>query len=245
MNNLLSMSQYNPCHICNNWTPEKGCDHYESNLKNTYSKYCPNVFLAKCYKEHQKGETITVVTQYGKENECIVFNLIYQKDGFFYYSIVRADGFNVQEWVKRKAERYATASMNAEKKSDIYYNASNRHKDFLSLGEPIKIGHHSEKRHRRIIEQARSNMDKFVEHLHKSEEYEAKAEYWEQRASTINLSMPESIEYFEYEVEKATRKHQGLKDGTIERSHSFSLTYAKKDLNEAQKKLELAKRLWA
>lgn len=63
---------------------------------NTYSKYVPNVFLAKCSEKHEKGEVIEVTTKYGKENECIVFNLIYEREGFYYYSIVRADGFNVQ-----------------------------------------------------------------------------------------------------------------------------------------------------
>lgn len=61
---------------------------------NVYSKFCPNVFLAKCEEKYEKGEVIEVTTKYGKENECIVFNLIYEKDGFYYYSIVRADGFN-------------------------------------------------------------------------------------------------------------------------------------------------------
>ena len=56
---------------------------------NTYYKFAPNVFLAKCDEKHEKGETIEVTTKYGKENECIVFNLIYERDGFYYYSIVR------------------------------------------------------------------------------------------------------------------------------------------------------------
>ena len=72
---------------------------------NTYSKFVPNVFLAKCSEQHEKGETILVSTKYGKENESIVFNLMFEKDGFYYYSIVRADGFNVQEWAKQRAER--------------------------------------------------------------------------------------------------------------------------------------------
>lgn len=44
---------------------------------NTYSKYVPNVFLAKCSEKHEKGEVIEVTTKYGKENECIVFNCRY------------------------------------------------------------------------------------------------------------------------------------------------------------------------
>lgn len=72
---------------------------------NTYYKFCPNVFLAKCDAKHEKGEVINVTTKYGKENESIVFNLMFERDGFYYYSIVRADGFNAQEWAKQRAER--------------------------------------------------------------------------------------------------------------------------------------------
>lgn len=212
---------------------------------NTYSKYVPNVFLAKCTEKHDKGSIIDVTTKYGKENESIVFNLIFEKDGFYYYSIVRADGFNVQEWAKRRADRLETAALNAEKKSDQYYKASDEGKDFLSLGEPIKIGHHSERRHRALIERNRNRMDKSVEFSKKAEKYEDRAEYWKDKANTINLSMPESLEFYEFELEKAKLKHEGLKNGTIERSHSFSLTYAKKEVNEIEKKLNLAQKLWA
>lgn len=212
---------------------------------NTYIKFAPNVFLAKCSEKHEKGEKIFVQTKYGKENESIIFNLIGEKDGFYLYSIVRADGFNVQEWAKRRAERLQGAAINAEKKSDQYYQASNEGKDFLVLEEPIKIGHHSEKRHRALIERNHNRMSKSVEFSKKAEEYESRVDYWAEKANTINLSMPESVEFYEFELEKAKAKHEGLKTGTIERSHSYSLTYAKKDMNEAEKKLNLAKKLWA
>ena len=88
-------------------------------------------------------------------------------------------------------------------------------------------------------------MGKCVEESKKAEQHESKAQYLERRAKDINLSMPESIEYFEWKVEQLREKHEGLKNGTIERSHSFSLTYAKKDLNEAEKNLQTAKKLWA
>jgi hypothetical protein len=212
---------------------------------NTYSKYVPNVFLAKCTEKHEKGETILVTTKYGKENECIVFNLVAEKDGFFYYSIVRADGFNVQEWAKRKAERLEQAALNAEKKSTEYWKASQEGKDFLALAEPIKVGHHSEKRHRALIERNHNRMAKCVEFGDKAENLEERAKYWESKASDINLSMPESLEFYEFELEKAKAKHEGLKNGTIERCHAFALSYAKKEVNELEKKVMLAKKLWA
>ena len=211
---------------------------------NTYSKFCPNVFLAQCTEKHEKGETILLTTKYGKENECVVFNLIYRKGGFYYYSVVRADGFNVQEWAKNRAEKLNNASLNAEKKSNQYYEASNEGRDFLALGEPIKIGHHSEKRHRALIERNYNRMSKSVEFSKIAETYESRAAYWEAKAETINLSMPESVEFYEFKLEQAKNRHEGLKNGTIKREHSFSLTYAKKEANEAEKNFELSKRLW-
>ena len=211
---------------------------------NTYIKFCPNVYLAQCTERHEKGETILVETKYGKENESIVFNLIYKKGEYYYYSIVRADGFNTQEWAKKRAEKLQTASVNAEKKSNQYFEASNEGRDFLALGEPIKVGHHSEKRHRALIERNWNRMSKAVEFSKIAESYESRVSYWESKAATINLSMPESLDFYEFKLEQAKLNHEGLKNGTIPRSHSFSLTYAKKDVNEAEKNVELAKRLW-
>ncbi len=211
---------------------------------NKYSKYAANVFLAKCEEKHEKGEVITLSTKYGNEHKCIVFNLIYEKDGYYYYSIVREDGFNVQEWARRKAERLQNAALNAEKKSDSYWKASNEGADFLALGEPIKVGHHSEKRHRALIERNHNRMSKAVELSKQAEGYESRVAYWAAKANSINLSMPESLEFYEFELEKAKAEHEGLKNGTIKRSHSYSLTYAKKRVNEMEAKYKLAQKLW-
>ena len=211
---------------------------------NTYSKFVPNVFLAKCSEKHEKDEIIQIETKYGNQHDCIVFNLIYEKDGFYYYSIFRADGFNQQERAKRKAEKLHNAALNAEKKSDVYWNASNEGADFLALGEPIKVGHHSEKRHRALIERNHNRMSNAVNFSKQAEEYESRVAYWAAKANSINLSMPESLEYYEFELERAKAKHEGLKSGTIKRDHSFSLTYAKKEVNEIEGKLKLANRLW-
>lgn len=211
---------------------------------NTYAKYMPNVWLAKCDEKHEKGETIEVTTRRGKENECIVFNLIAEKDGYFYYSIVRADGFNAQEWAKKRADMYAVYAQNANKKSTEYYNRSNKDRDFLSLGEPVKVGHHSENRHRKIIDEAWNNMGKSVEFGDKAKGYEEKSAYWEGKADVINLSMPESIDFYRQQLDEAIEYRTGLKNGSIEREHSYSLVYANKRCNELKKKLEMAIALW-
>lgn len=211
---------------------------------NIYYKFAPNVFLAKCEEKHEKGEEILVTTKHGKENESIVFNLIFEKDGFYYYSIVRADGFNVQEWAKQRAQRRLEWAASAEKKSNEYFNRSNKDKDFLSLGEPIKVGHHSEKRHRKAIDDAWNNMGKSVEFGNKVEEHERIAKYWEEKADTINLSMPESIDYYEHKLGKAREYYEGVKSGKYPRLHSYTLAYANKDVNIAKKNYDLAVKLW-
>lgn len=211
---------------------------------NTYYKLMPNVFLAKCPEPHSKGEVVELSTKYGKTNEHIIHNLVFERDGYFYYSITRADGYNIQERAKRKAERYNSWAAGAEKKSAEYYKRSQKDADFLRLGEPIKVGHHSEKRHRKAHEDAYNNMGKFVALSEKAKEHESKAEYWNRRQNDINLSLPESLEFFQFKLEEAKETHEGLKNGSIERTHAYSLTYAKKEVTELEKKVAMAKKLW-
>lgn len=211
---------------------------------NVYKKFCHNVFVAQCNEPHQRGEVITMTTKYGKEHECVVHNLVSVANDVYYYSITRADGFNAQERMKKKAERFEMAASNSEKKSDQYWKASDEGKDFLSLGEPIKIGHHSEKRHRALIERNHNRMGNAIAAEDKAKEQKDKAEYYASRVEEINLSMPESLEYFEFKLEEAKARQEGLKNGTIARDHSFSLPYATKAVKEIQKQLDLAKRLW-
>jgi hypothetical protein len=211
---------------------------------NTYVKYAPNVFLAKCDEKHEKGETIPVTTRYGQDNDSIVFNLMFERDGYFYYSIVRADGFNAQEWAKRKAEKLQIAASNADKKSDQYYKRSHEITDNIPFGQPILVGHHSEKGHRRDLDKSWNAMGKCVELSKQAESYENRAAYWEKKAGIINLSMPECLEFYEFELERAKATHEGLKNGTIEKRHSYSVVYANKDVKDIEAKLKLAERLW-
>lgn len=197
---------------------------------NQFFKFCPNVFIAKCENEYKKNDIISITTKYGKEIECQVCNLISNRGGFFFYSIIRLDGKDSQGFAKARAEKLLRYAANAEIKSDAAWKASNKDRDFLSLGEPIKIGHHSEKRHRKIIEQANNNM--------------AKSVYWNSKASQIDLSSPQSLEYYTFKLEEAIRKHVELKNDPSKREHSFSLTYAKKEVNELTKKLKTAEILW-
>jgi len=217
---------------------------------NTYKKYCPNVFVAKCSEKHEKGETIILTTKYGQEHECEVYNLVgfmgTKEEPIFLYSIIRTDGFNSQERAKKKADKLNGYASNAEKRSSEAYNtrAAQNELDFLSLGEPIKIGHHSEKRHRKLFEKYDNKMRKSIDESKKAEEYKSRAKYWESKTNDINLSMPESLDFYQFKLEEAKKQHKFLKDNPNERAHGYSLTYAKKEVNNSTKNLALAIKLW-
>lgn len=210
----------------------------------TYAKYCPNVWVAKCTEKCKRDEIINVVTQYGKVNESVVHNLVHEDANYFYYSITRLDGYNTQERAKRKAEQYESWAESRQKKSDQFYEASNEGAEFLSLAEPIKIGHHSEKRHRALIDRNYNRMAKSVENADKADQHEQKAKAWEKRSEVIDLSMPESLQHFSIELEKASYEHHLLKTKPELREHAYSLTYASKRVKDLKKKVETAKKLW-
>ncbi len=208
---------------------------------NKFKKYCPNVWVAECDEEYEKGEIIELETKYGNEVECEVYNLVLKKNDKFYYSVVRIED---QTYAQRKAERYSNSAANHASKSNNYLEASNEGREFLSLGEPIKVGHHSENRHRALLERNNNRMAKCVEFEEKAKISANKAEYWASKAKEITLAMPESLEFFAEKLDEAASVHDGLKNGSIERTHSYSLAYASKEVKELKKKVEIAKLLW-
>ena len=216
---------------------------------NTYRKYCPNVFVAQCTEKHEKGDIIIVETKYGKENECIVHNFVgctgTKEKPMYCYSITRADGYNNQERAKNKVEKLNNWVDNANKKGDEWQEKSNEGKDFLALAEPIKVGHHSEKRHRALIERNWNRMSNAMEEFKKADAYRERTAYWESMANKIDLSMPESIEFFEIQLEEAKQYHQFLKDNPKERPHGMSSSCASKKVKDLKSKYETAVKLWA
>ena len=208
---------------------------------NTFKKYCENVFVAESQTEHKKGNVIALTTKYGKEINCEVYNLVQKSNDKFYYSIVRIED---KSYAQRKVEKYEKSANSHYSKSDQWYEKSKEGKDFLVLAEPIKIGHHSEGRHRALIERNWNRMGNSIKEKEQAQKLEQKAEYWERKANEINLSMPESLEFYSYKLEQAQKHHKGLKDGTIPKEHSYSMQYANKEVKELTRKLEIAQKLW-
>lgn len=211
---------------------------------NRFKKYCPNVWVAECEEEYEKGDVIEVTTRNGKEVECEVYNLVNRAETedktLYYYSIVRLD----EGYAEKKARKYNDAVQNSMKKANERWEASNEGHEFLSLGEPIKVGHHSEKKHRALLQRNLDRVEKAIEYEKKAEEQREKAKYWERKAKTITLADPESLEYFKTKLIEATEYHKKLKDNPELRAHAYSLTYARKSVNDYKKKVKTAEILW-
>jgi hypothetical protein len=91
--------------------------------------------------------------------------------------------------IERMEARADRARQEAENRS----NAAHAAVADIPFGQPVLVGHHSEKRHRAAIAKMERNMDKFCEAL-------KKAEYWEDKAraaeanSAISSDDPDAIE---------------------------------------------------
>jgi hypothetical protein len=71
-----------------------------------------------------------------------------------------------EERQQAKKERLLKAAANRRAKDDVAQAAAHRHIELVPFGQPILVGHHSEKRHRAEIARFNANMDKAV-NLHK------------------------------------------------------------------------------
>ncbi|NUH42922.1 DUF3560 domain-containing protein [Streptomyces samsunensis] len=97
------------------------------------------------------------------------------------------------ERAEARAERYAEYAGNASARSEGAWKASHAIADHMT-GEPIKVGHHSERAHRRAIER----MDN---HMHRSIEEEKKAAYW-----ALRTRAAESFEAFKRDPRRTLRR---------------------------------------
>ena len=85
---------------------------------------------------------------------------------------------NRKERQEARAERYRQYAENAARRSTAAFNASSAAVENIPLGQPILVGHHSERAHRRALERSNSAMMRSV---HESE----KAAYYRQKAEAV------------------------------------------------------------
>lgn len=80
-----------------------------------------------------------------------------------------------RERLERKAERRREWAAGARTESAQRFDAAHRIADGIPLGQPILVGHHSEKHHRRDVARIDSNMRKGSEAYDRAQHHESKA----------------------------------------------------------------------
>ena len=108
-----------------------------------------------------------------------------------------------RERMERRLERREEWAEKAHKRSDAAYGRSNQICENIPLGQPILVGHHSEKRARKDQERIHNAMNKSVAEMKKAEHHTAKARgIQEQLDRTIFSDDDDAIERLEEKIEK-------------------------------------------
>lgn len=91
---------------------------------------------------------------------------------------IRDEDVGTVERAEQKAERLDGYSDSAQARGEAAYQRSKELTDGIPLGQPILVGHHSEKRHRGAIKKAQAAATRSVSELQK-------VEYWQWRAKGV------------------------------------------------------------
>ena len=76
-----------------------------------------------------------------------------------------------EERRNKRIERYKELSKKSKERSHQYSNSNANRILQMTPGQPILIGHHSEKKHRRLIKKAQDDIRKSIEEDEKSKFY--------------------------------------------------------------------------
>lgn len=80
----------------------------------------------------------------------------------------------VEDKQERRRDRYADLAAKNSQESSRRLQASHDEAEGIPLGQPILVGHHSEKRHRAHLKTIHGHMDKSIEHGRKADYYRGK-----------------------------------------------------------------------
>ncbi len=118
-----------------------------------------------------------------------------------------------EEWEGRKARLVDRLTGHAEKataEADARFGHAQALADQIPMGQPILIGHHSEKRHRRHIAKIDTNMRKGCEAHDKAQYYERRAAAAEAN-NAIDGRDPDALDKLRAKIDKAQKFQEAMK----------------------------------
>lgn len=144
-----------------------------------------------------------------------------------------------EERRNRRIERYKELSKKAKEKSEQYSNSNVNRILQIAPGQPILVGHHSERKHRRLIEKARNDIRKSIQEDDKSIFYKNKAET-AKNSKSIYGDDPKAIEKLEDKLERLENEKASIK---ARKHDSWELANIGATIRETKKRIERLKEL--
>lgn len=117
---------------------------------------------------------------------------------------------NRKEKQEARAERLRELARKAEQASTDAFNQSHRMVEGIPMGQPILVGHHSERAHRRLLDRSWNAMGKSVKLAEKAEYYEQKAAAAESN-NNIYLEDDDAVERLQEKIETLDKAQEMMK----------------------------------
>jgi len=117
---------------------------------------------------------------------------------------------NYEEKKQAKIEYAKNKSSQLRASSDEFFSKGFCERTGIPLGQPILIGHHSERRHRNAIKRYDNQVRKNIENAEKAEYYQKRAERLE-NDTTISSDDPEAINKLNKEIKRLENQKEIIK----------------------------------
>jgi len=136
-----------------------------------------------------------------------------------------------------RIDRLNARAAKAEQASIDFYNESNKAVEHIPMGQPILVGHHSEKAHRNALQRSWNKMDKSVAESNKAEYYKEKAIAAENN-NAISSDDPEAVQKLKEKIKELEKLQEHMRK--VNKAHAkYSKTQdvsVLKEFNEYDKK---------
>ncbi len=116
-----------------------------------------------------------------------------------------------EEKQARKLERFQELAEKNNTLSDENYDRSRKLGEMIPFGQPILVGHHSEKGHRRALDKINNLMSKSIEQEKKADYYENKAENI-LNSNVISSDNPDAVKLLKEKLDGLESKREQVKE---------------------------------
>jgi len=115
-----------------------------------------------------------------------------------------------EEKKQRKIDRFNELAEKNKERSEEFYKSSKALGDFIPMGQPVLVGHHSEGRHRRDLKRINSRMEQSIKADQKAAYYEKKAIAASSNRA-ISSDDPQAVTKLKAKIEKCQATQEIMK----------------------------------